>query len=133
MSTARQRSDFVSVSLALRVTPWVRVLSWHATATINSSSALGNNGFGPKRLAERSTALMLGTAATTSWLTALARKVGGRKNLAKRQETYWQALPRARARLPGEFPLRKHPRNRVFVNKEGYSYFVRTGLLLFLL
>ncbi len=133
MSTARQRSDLVSVSLALRVTPWVRVLSWHATATINSSSDLGNNGFGPKRLAKHSIASILGTAVTTSWSTALARDVSGRKNLAKHQGTYWRALPRARAGLPGEFPLRKHPRNRVFVGEEGYPYFFLTGLSLFLL
>ena len=129
MSTAQQRADSVLVLLALRVTPWVRVLSWHATATINSSSALGDGSFGPKRLAERSTALILGTAAT-SWSTALARNVGGRKNLAERQGTNWWALPRARARFLGEFPFRKNPpRNCVFVDKEGYPYLVRFGLL----
>ncbi len=109
------------------------VLSWHGTATINSSWALGDNRFGPIRLAKRSTASFLGTAVTTSWLTALACNAGGRKILAKCQGTYWRARPRARARLPGEFPLRKYPRNRVFVDEEGYPYFVRTGLLLFLL
>ena len=108
------------------------MISWHATATINSSSALGDSGFGPKRLAEHLTASILGTAATT-WSTALARDVGGRKNLAERQGTYWRALPCACAWLPGKFPLRKHPRNPVFVDKKGYPYFVRTGLLLFLL
>jgi hypothetical protein len=127
MSTAQQRADFVLVSLALRVTPWVRVLSWHATATINSSLALGDNGFRPKRLAERSTASILETAATTSWSTALARNISGRKNLAERQGTYWWALPRTRAWLPGKFW------NCVFVDKEGYPYFVQTELLLFLL
>jgi hypothetical protein len=87
MSTAQQGADYISVLLALRVKPWVQVLSWHATATLNSSSALGDDGFGPKRLAERSTALILGTAATTSWSTALACDDDGRKN-AKRQGTY---------------------------------------------
>jgi len=69
--------------MALRVTPWARVLSWHATATINSSLALGNDWFGPKRLAERSIASMLGTAATI-WSTALAHDVGSWKKLAER-------------------------------------------------
>ena len=129
MSTAQQRADLVLVSLALRVTPWVRVLSWHATATINFSSALGDGGFGPKWLAESSTASVLGTAATT-WSTALARNVDGRKNLAERRGTYWRALPCARARFPGKFPFRKNPpRNCVFVDKEGYPYLVRFGLL----
>ena len=129
MSTARQRADLVSVSLALRVTPWVRVLSWHAIATINSSSALGDDGFGPKRLSERSTASILRTAATT-WSTALARNIGSRKNLAKCQGTYWQALPRARARFPGKLPFRKNPpRNCVFVDEEGYPYLIGFGLL----
>ncbi len=124
MSTARQQADSVLVSLALRVTPWVRVLSWHATATINSSSALADDGFEPKRLDERLTASILGTAATT-WSTALARNVGGRKNLAKCQGTYWRALPRAHAQFLGEFPFRKNPpRNCVFVDKEGYPYLV---------
>ncbi len=81
----RQRADLVSVFLALRVKPWVWVLCWHATTTINSSLALGDDGIGPKRFAEHSTASILGTAATT-WSTALARNVGGRKNLAERQE-----------------------------------------------
>ena len=87
MSTTRQQADSVFVSLASRVTPWVLVLSWHVTATISSFLALGDDGFGPKRLAERLTALILGTAATTSWSTALACDDDGRKN-AKRQGTY---------------------------------------------
>jgi hypothetical protein len=108
--------------------PWVRVLSWHATATINSSLVLGNNGFGPKRLVYHSIASIAGTAAT-SWSMALARDIGGRKILAKRQGTYWRALARARARFPGEFPFSKNPPwNCVFVNKEGYPYLVRFGL-----
>ena len=40
------------------------MLSWHATATINSSLALGDDGFGPKWLSEPSIASILGTAAT---------------------------------------------------------------------
>jgi hypothetical protein len=124
-----KRADLVSVSLALSVMPWVGVLSLHATAPINSSLALGDNGFGPKWLAKRSTALILGMAATT-WSTALACNVGGRKNLAKRQGTYRWALPRACARFPDEFPFRKNPpQNCVFLNKEGYPYLVRFGLL----
>ena len=65
MSTAQQQADSVLVSLALRVTPWVRVLSWHATATINSSLALGDDGFGPKQFAERSIASIGGMTAAT--------------------------------------------------------------------
>jgi hypothetical protein len=125
MSTTRQRADSASVLLALRVTPWVRVLSLHVTVTINSSLALGDNMFRPKRLAERLIASIVGTAVTSLW-TALACDVGGRKNLAKRQGTYWQALARARARFPGKFPCRKNPpRNCVFVNEDGYPYLVQ--------
>jgi hypothetical protein len=65
------------VFVALRVTPW------HATATVNPSLALGDDGFRPKRLVKWSIALLGGTAAT-SLLTNLARDVGGRKNLAER-------------------------------------------------
>jgi hypothetical protein len=90
-STARQRADLSPVFLALRVTPWVRVLSWHATATINSSFVLGDNGFGPKRLVYCSITSIAGMAAT-SWSTALACDVSGRKILAKRQGTYWRVL-----------------------------------------
>jgi hypothetical protein len=71
--------------------------------------------------------------AATLWSTALARDVGGSKIPAKRQETNGRALTRARARLPGKFPLRKHPWNPVFIDKEGCPHFDRTGLLLFLL
>jgi hypothetical protein len=52
---------------------------------------LGNDGFGPKRLVERSTASILGTAATT-WSTDLACDVDGMKILAKHQVTKWWAL-----------------------------------------
>ena len=88
------------------------MLSWHVTTTINSSSALGNNGFGRKRLAERSTASIMGTAVTT-WSTALACNVGGIKNLAECQGTYWRMLPRAPARFPGEFLSGKIPHGTV--------------------
>jgi hypothetical protein len=71
--------------------------------------------------------------AATLWSTALARNVGGSKVPAERQGTNGRALTRARAQLPGKFPLRKHPQNPVFVDKEGYPHFDRTGLLLFLL
>jgi hypothetical protein len=135
VSTARQRADSVSASLALRVTPWVQVLSWHETATINSSLALGDDGFGPKRLAKRSIASIWGMTAATLWLTALARDVGGSKIPAERQGNKWRALARARARLLGKFPLRKFPPLMycVFVDEEGYPYLVRFGLLLCLL
>ena len=107
-----------SVFSALRVTPssWVRVPSWHATATINSSSALGDNGFGPKRLAEHLTASSLGTAATV-WSTALARDVGSSKMLAERLGSCWRALVRARLRLLSKFPLRDRSRSQFFVNE----------------
>ena len=113
----RQRADLASVFSALRVTPsWVRVPSWHATVTINSSSALGDDRFGPKRLAERLTASNLGTAATV-WSTALARDVGSSKMLAKRLGSCWRALVRARLRLPSEYPLRDRSRSQFFVDE----------------
>ena len=94
------------------------MLSWHAIVTINSSLALGDDGFGPKQLAEHSIALIVGTAVTT-WSTALACNVRGRKNLSERQGTYLRALARARAQFPGNFSLRKNQRSSVFVNEEG--------------
>jgi hypothetical protein len=117
----------------LRAKPWVWAHSWHTTTSINSSLALGDEGFGSKRLAERSITKILGTTAATLWLMALARNVDGSKIPVKRQETNGMALPRARAWLPGKFPLRKHPWNPVFVDEDGYLHFVQTGLLLFLL
>jgi hypothetical protein len=81
--------------------------------------ALGDNGFGPKRLAERSLALVSTTAATLR-STALARDVGGRKILAKRQGTYLRAHTRARARFPGIYPLTDCSQNQFFVD-EGES------------
>jgi len=88
-------------------------LSWHATATINSSLALGDDGFGPKWLAECSIASIAGMTATTLWSTVLACDVGGSKIPAGRQGTSWRALARARARLLGKFPLRKIPHGLV--------------------
>ena len=81
--------------------------------------ALGDNGFGPKWLAERLITSIVGTAATT-WSMALACDVGGREILAKRQGTYWRALARARTRLPSVYPLRDHSQSQVFV-EEGES------------
>jgi len=81
--------------------------------------ASGNNGFGPKWLAERSIALIVGTAATT-WSTALACDVGGRKILAESQGTYLPALACARAQFPGVHPLRDHSQSQVFMD-EGES------------
>jgi hypothetical protein len=75
-------------SWSSRLTPWARVLFWHATATINSSLALGNDGFGPKRLAEPSIASILGTA-TTIWSTALACDNGSWKKVAERRGPCW--------------------------------------------
>jgi len=136
VSTDRQWADSVSVSLALRVMPWVLVLSWHAATTINSSLALGDDVFGPKRLAKCLIASIWGMTATTLWSTALARNIGGSKiPSSKCQGTNWRALARARARLLGEFPLRKSPPRTycVFVDEEGYPYLVRFRLLLCLL
>jgi len=48
---------------------------------INSSLALGDKGFGPKRFAECLIASIAGITAAIPWLTALAREFGGRKNL----------------------------------------------------
>ena len=84
------------------------MLSWHATTTINSSLALGDERFGPKRFAECSITLIVGTAATT-WSTALAHDVGGRKNLAEHQGTYLRALARARAQFTGIFLKKEKP------------------------
>ncbi len=82
--------------------------------------ASGNNGFGPRRLAKRSLALVSGRTAATLQLTALARGAGGSKNPVGRQVTDGRALARAHAWLPGEYPLRDRSRSQVFVN-EGES------------
>ena len=105
--------------LALRVTPWARVLSWHEAATINSSLASGDDGFELKRLTKPSIASILGTA-TTIWSTALARDGGSWKELAERRGPCWCVLVRARTRLPSVYPLRDRSRSQVFVD-EGES------------
>jgi hypothetical protein len=104
---------------ASRVTPWARrVLSGHATATINSSGASGDNGFGPKRLAKRSTASNLGTAATL-WSTALLARDGGSwEKMTERQGP--RVLVRARSRLLSVYPRGDRSRSQFFVN-EGVS------------
>jgi hypothetical protein len=113
----RQRADFALVLSASRVTPWAcRVLSGHATATINSSLALGDDCFGPKRLAERSTASNLGTAATLR-STALARDGGSWKKLAKRRGPCWRVHVRAHTRLPSDYPLGDRSWSQVFVDE----------------
>jgi hypothetical protein len=60
--------------------------------------------------------IIYGMAATT-WSTALARDVGGRKNLAERQGTDLRVLARARAQFPIVYHLRDCSRSQVFVNK----------------
>ena len=93
------------------------MLYWHATTTINSSLALGDDGFGPKRLAISSIASILGTAATF-WSTALARGGGSWKKLAERQgPCWWRALVRARTRLPSVYPLGDRSRSQFFVDE----------------
>ena len=77
--------------------------------------------------------LDFGDNAVTFGRRLLLATPAGVKSLPNVKELTWRAHTRARARLPGEFPLRKHPRNPVFVDEEGYPHFVRTGLLLFLL
>jgi len=81
--------------------------------------ALGDDGFGLKRLAEPSIASILGTAATI-WSTALARDVGSWKKLAERQGTDLLVLARTRARFPSVNPLRDRSRSQFFVD-EGES------------
>jgi hypothetical protein len=106
----------VSVLSASRVTPWARVLSWHTTATINSSLALGDDGFGPKRLAEPSITSILGTVATI-WSTALARDGGSWKKLAERRGPCRRTLVRARLRLPSKYLLGDRSRSQFFVDE----------------
>ena len=106
---------------ALRVTPWARrVLSWHATATINSSGASGNDGFGPTRLAEPSIASTLGTAATLRSTALLVHDGGSWEKLTNRRGPCWCVLVRARTRLLSVYPCGDHSRNHFFVD-EGVS------------
>ena len=88
---------------ASRVTPWARRVLWHATATINSSGASGDE-FGPTRRDERSTASILGTAATPR-STALSRDDGSWMELTdRRRPSWWCVLVRTRTRLVSEYP-----------------------------
>jgi hypothetical protein len=105
------------------VTPWARrVLSGHATATINSSGASGNDGFGPTRLAEPSIASTLGTAATLR-STALARDDGSWKRLTDRRgPSLCDALVRVRTRLPSEYPRGDRSRSQFFVDEEVVNF-----------
>jgi hypothetical protein len=122
----RQRADFALVLLASRVTPWARlVLSGHATETINSSGAWGDDGFGPKPLAERSTASNLGTAATLRSTALLAHDGGSWEKLTERRGPCWCVLVRAHTRLLSVYPRGDHSRSQFFVDKEGYPYLVR--------
>jgi hypothetical protein len=106
---------------ASRVTPWARrVLSGHATATINSFGASGDDGFGPKRLAERSTASNLGTAATLRLTALLARDGGSWEKLTERRGPCRRALVRARLRLSSIYPRGDRSQSQFFVD-EGVS------------
>ena len=101
MVAPRQRADFAVVLSASRVTPWARrVLSGHATATINSSGTSGNDGFGPTRLAKPSIASTLGTAATLR-STARSRDVGSWKKLTVRRGPWWRC---SATRLASDYP-----------------------------
>ena len=104
---------------ASRVTPWARRVLWHATA-INSSGASGDDGFGPKRLAERSTASNLGTAATLRSTALLARDSGSWKKLTKHRGPCWCVLVRTRTRLLSVYPRGDRSRSQFFVD-EGVS------------
>ena len=74
--------------------------------------------FGPRRLAKHLLALVSGRTAATLRSTALARGTDGCKNPVGRQVTDWRALARARAQLPGIYPLRDCSRSQVFVNED---------------
>ena len=93
---------------------------------------LGRQRVDPKWFDERSIASISGITAATLWSTALARNVGGRKNLAEFQGTDGWALTRARAWLPGKYHLGICIRNPVFIDEEGYPHFIRFRLFLFL-
>ena len=64
--------------------------------------ASGNDGFGPRWLAEHSLDLVSGRTAATLRSTALARGAGGSKNPVGCQVTDGRALTHVRIRLPGE-------------------------------
>ena len=103
--------------------PWARrVLSGHATATINSSGASGDNGFGPKRLAERSTASNLGTAATLRSTALLARDDGSWKKLTDRRGPWWCVSVRTRTRLVSVYPRGDRSRGQFFFDEEVLNF-----------
>jgi hypothetical protein len=110
-----------------RVTPWARQVLWHATATINSSGALGNDGFGPTRLgptrlAEPSIASTLGTA-TTLRSTALACDDGSWKRLTdRRRPSLCDALVRVRTRRLSKYPRGDRSRGQFFVDEEVVNF-----------
>ena len=125
-STARQRADSSSVFLALRVTPWVRVLSWHATTTNNSSLALGDDGVWAKTACRTFDRLDCGDGCDFLIDGSCSRR-------------RWQENPcrTSRSLLVGActrsctVSVRKNPPwNCVFVNEDGYPYLIRFGLLL---
>jgi hypothetical protein len=103
------------------VTPWARrVLTGHAIATINSSGASGNDGFGPTRLAEPSIAASTLGTATTLRSTALARNGGSWEKLTERRGPCRRALVRARLWLPSKYPRGDRSQSQFFVD-EGVS------------
>jgi hypothetical protein len=118
---ATENRDFALVLSASRVTPWAcRVLSGHATATINSSGASDNDGFGPKRLVEPSIASILGTAATLRSTALLARNGGSWRRLTVRRGPCSCVLVRTRTRLLSVYPRGDRSRSQFFVD-EGVS------------
>ena len=106
---------------ASRATPWARRVLWHATATINSSGASGDE-FGPKRRDERSTASIWGTAATLRSTALLARDDGSWKKLADRRGPCWCVFIRTRTRLVSVYPRGDRLRGQFFVNEEVLNF-----------
>jgi hypothetical protein len=119
---SQQRALFALVISASRVTPWARrVLSGHATATINSSRALGDE-FGPKRRDEFSTASIWGTAATLRSTALLARDDGSWKKLTDRRGPCWCVFVRTRTRLVSVYPRGDCSRGQFFVDEEVLNF-----------
>jgi hypothetical protein len=117
----RQRADFALVLSASRVTPWARRVLWHATATINSSRASGDDGCGPTRLAEPSIASTLGTAATQR-STALARDGGSWDKLTDRRGPCWCVFVCTRTQLMSVYPRGDRLRGQFFVDEEVLNF-----------
>ena len=107
---------------ALRVTPWARRVLWHATATINTSGASGDDGFGPKRRAECSTTSNLGTAATLRSMALLARDDGRWKKLTDPRGPCWCVFVRMRTRLVSVYPRGDCSRGQFFVDEEVLNF-----------